>query len=458
MPVPVEEPEPSEPNGGDRPVAKMGSAKKTKAILHSVHGKALASLSTIKDQIIPKLMDRIDMEAAAELPRENLWHEIQPIISEILGELRLNLNKVEQTEVEDMVLDEMLGLGPLERLLNDDSVTDILVNGCSQVYVERKGKLQLTDVTFRNDDHVMNIAQRIVAKMGRRVDQTQPLVDARLEDGSRVNIIVPPLAIRGPSISIRKFSKKPITVDAMIHQGNMSDAMGRVLKIAAASRLNIVISGGTGSGKTTLLNALSQLIDHSERIVTIEDAAELQLQQPHVVPLETRPMNLEGEGEITFRDLVKNALRMRPDRIILGEIRGAEAIDMLQAMNTGHDGSMCTLHANRPRETLTRLENMVSMANLNLPPEAVRRQIADALDLIVQVERMRDGKRRVVCITEVCGMSDNVITLQDLHQYEYEGEDSDGMLQGSFKSSGLRPQFISKAEYFGLDKQLMETV
>ncbi len=327
-----------------------------------------------------------------------------------------------------------------------------------QVYVERKGKLELTEVKFRNDDHVLNIAQRIVSKIGRRIDQTQPLCDARLEDGSRVNIIIPPLALRGPTISIRKFSKKPITLDMMARQDNLSDKMATVLKIAAASRLNIVISGGTGSGKTTLLNALSQLIDPAERIVTIEDAAELQLQQPHVVPLETRPMNLEGHGEISFRDLVKNALRMRPDRIILGEIRGPEAIDMLQAMNTGHDGSMCTLHANRPREALTRLENMVSMANLNLPPEAVRRQIADAVDLIIQVERMRDGKRRVVTIAEVCGMGDGVITLQDLFQYEFEGEDSEGNLRGEFVASGLRPYFMAKAEYFGLDKALMNAL
>ena len=457
-PVVVGAIEPEKANGEGRQVARMGNKTKTSSIAHSLKGDTLASLSTIKDQIIPKLMERIDMEAAAELPRENLWHEIQPIVSEILAELRLNLNKLEQTEVEDMVLDEMLGLGPLERLLNDDSITDIMVNGYKQVYVERKGKLELTDVAFRNDDHVMNIAQRIVAKIGRRVDQTQPLVDARLEDGSRVNIIVPPLALRGPTISIRKFSKKPITLDMMMLQENMSDKMGKLLKIAAASRLNIVISGGTGSGKTTLLNALSHLIDPAERIVTIEDAAELQLQQPHVVPLETRPMNLEGEGEVTFRDLVKNALRMRPDRIILGEIRGPEAIDMLQAMNTGHDGSMCTLHANRPREALTRLENMVSMANLNLPPDAVRRQIADALDMIIQVERMRDGKRRVVTVTEVCGMSDGIITLQDLHQYEYEGEDAEGHLLGEFISSGLRPHFTEKAEYFGLGKALMDTI
>jgi pilus assembly protein CpaF len=457
-PVSAADTEVEKPNGGGRQVTTMGAKTKTSATAHSLKGDTLASLSAIKDQVIPKLMERIDMEAAAELPRENLWHEIAPIISEILAELRLNLNKLEQTEVEDMVLDEMLGLGPLERLLNDDSVTDVMVNGAKQVYVERNGKLEQTDVKFRDDDHVMNIAQRIVAKVGRRIDQTQPLVDARLEDGSRVNIIVPPLAIRGPTISIRKFSKKPITLDIMAKQGNLSEKMATLLKIAAASRLNIVISGGTGSGKTTLLNALSQLIDPAERIVTIEDAAELQLQQPHVVPLETRPMNLEGQGEINFRDLVKNALRMRPDRIILGEIRGAEAIDMLQAMNTGHDGSMCTLHANRPREALTRLENMVSMSNLNLPPEAVRRQIADAIDLIVQVERMRDGKRRIVTITEVCGISDNVITLQDLHQYEYEGENSDGSLRGEFVSSGLRPYFIEKATYYGLDRALMDTI
>jgi len=287
----------------------------------------------------------------------------------------------------------MLGLGPLEPLLMDESITDIMVNEPKQVYVERKGKLELTSIQFRDNSHVLNIAARIVNGVGRRVDESSPLVDARLEDGSRVNIIIPPLAIDGPSISIRKFAKKGITLDIMASQANMSEAMATVLKVGARSRLNILISGGTGSGKTTLLNALSQLIDNGERIVTIEDAAELQLQQPHVVRLETRPSNLEGQGEVTMRDLAKNALRMRPDRIILGEVRGSEAVDMLQAMNTGHEGSMSTVHANRPREALTRIENMIGLSGINLPSKAVRTQITAALDMIVQISRMRDGIR-----------------------------------------------------------------
>ena len=323
---------------------------------------------------------------------------------------KIQLNKVEQEDLVKMLLDKMLGLGPLEPLLADESINDIMVNGHNQVYVERRGKLELTDVKFRDDRHVMNVATRIVSQIGRRVDESSPLVDARLQDGSRVNIIIPPLAIDGPSISIRKFSKKKITLDVMEQQQNLSTSMASVLRIAARSKLNILISGGTGSGKTTLLNAMSQMIDHGDRIVTIEDAAELRLQQPHVVRLETRPSNLEGQGAITMRDLVKNALRMRPDRIILGEVRGSEALDMLQAMNTGHEGSMSTVHANRPREALTRLENMVSMAGVSLPPKAVRTQIAAALDVIIQISRMRDGIRRITHIMEVVGMEDDIVT------------------------------------------------
>jgi pilus assembly protein CpaF len=304
----------------------------------------------------------------------------------------------------------------------------------------------------------MNIANRIVSQVGRRIDESQPLCDARLLDGSRVNIIVPPLAIDGPSISIRKFSKKNITLDVMARQSNISANMATVLKIAARSRLNILISGGTGSGKTTLLNAMSQMIDPGDRIVTIEDAAELQLQQPHVVRLETRPPSLEGSGEITMRDLVKNSLRMRPDRIIMGEVRSSEAVDMLQAMNTGHEGSLSTIHANKPREALTRLENMVGMAGINLPSKAVRTQIAAALDVIVQVSRMRDGMRRVTHIMEVVGMEGDVITTQDLFVYEFEGEEADGKLRGSFRCSGLRPHFTPKAAYFGLDRPLLEAM
>jgi pilus assembly protein CpaF len=343
-------------------------------------------------------------------------------------------------------------------LLADERVTDIMVNGPLLVYVERGGKLQLTDVRFRDDAHVMNIATRIVSRIGRRIDESSPLCDARLPDGSRVNIVIPPLAIDGPSISIRKFSKRRITLDIMAEQRNLSPQMATLLKIAGRCQLNILISGGTGSGKTTLLNAISQMIDKGERIVTIEDAAELQLQQPHVVRLETRPANLEGTGEIGMRDLVKNALRMRPDRIILGEVRGSEAVDMLQAMTTGHEGSLGTIHANRPREALTRLENMIGMAGINLPSKAVRTQIASALDMIVQVSRMRDGIRRITNITEVLGMEGDVITTQELFVFEVEGESPDGRLTGQFRSSGLRPAFAPKAAYFGLDKPLSDAM
>ena len=398
------------------------------------------------------------MSKAGELPRAELAKQIGGIVSEIASERKIRLNMSEQRDLVTMLLNDMLGLGPLEPLLADDAVTDIMVNGPKQIYVERKGKLELTDVVFKDNRHVLNIATRIVTRIGRRIDESSPLCDARLEDGSRVNIIIPPLAIDGPSISIRKFSKKSITLDVMSSQKNISAGMATVMKIASRSRLNILISGGTGSGKTTLLNAMSQLIDHGERIVTIEDAAELQLQQPHVVRLETRPANLEGEGEITMRDLVKNSLRMRPDRIILGEVRGSEAVDMLQAMNTGHEGSMCTVHANRPREALTRLENMVGMAGINLPSKAVRTQIAAAIDIIVQVSRMRDGVRRVTSITEVVGMEGDVITTQELFKFEFEGEDNNGMLTGSFIPGGLRPHFTPKAEYFNLEKPLLEAI
>lgn len=416
------------------------------------------TIEAAKRDIQPFLMEEIDITKASELSREELARQISGIVSDIATERKIRLNMSEQRDLVTMLLNDMLGLGPLEPLLADDAVTDIMVNGPKQVYVERKGKLELTDVVFKDNRHVQNIATRIVTRIGRRIDESSPLCDARLEDGSRVNIIIPPLAIDGPSISIRKFSKKSITLDVMASQKNISAPMATVLKVAARSRLNILISGGTGSGKTTLLNALSQLIDLGERIVTIEDAAELQLQQPHVVRLETRPANLEGDGEITMRDLVKNSLRMRPDRIILGEIRGSEAVDMLQAMNTGHEGSMSTVHANRPREALTRLENMVGMAGINLPSKAVRTQIADAIDVIVQISRMRDGIRRVTSVTEVVGMEGDVITTQELFSFDYEGEDANGMLLGTFVPGGLRPHFTPKAEYFNLDKPLLEAI
>ena len=421
-------------------------------------GSNNAAIEAAKAQIQPLVLEHMDVAAAAEMPRSQFEAQLAHWVRELLAETKIQLNFIEQRVLVDQLVADMLGLGPLEPLLEDETVTDIMVNGCKQVYVEKRGKLEPTEVQFRDDHHVMNVITKIVTRIGRRIDESTPLADARLADGSRVNVIIPPLAIDGPSISIRKFSKKTITLDVMAAQNNLSSAMATVLKIAARCRLNILISGGTGSGKTTLLNAMSRMIDPAERTVTIEDAAELQLQQPHVVRLETRPPNLEGSGEITMRDLVRNALRMRPDRIILGEIRGAEALDVLQAMNTGHDGSMSTIHANSPREALTRIENMVGMTGINLPSRAVRTQIAGAVQLIVQVSRMRDGVRRVVRVMEVVGMEGDVITTQDLFTYVFQGETSDGRMKGIFKSSGVRPYFLSRAEYYGLDKALLEVI
>ena len=416
------------------------------------------AIDAAKAAIQPVILERMDVAAAAEMPRAAFEAELTGWVKELLAESKIQLNFAEQRELVEILIADMLGLGPLEPLLADETVTDIMVNGPKQVYVERRGKLELTDVKFNNDQHLMNICTKIVTRIGRRIDESRPLVDARLADGSRVNIIIPPLALDGASLSIRKFSKKSITLDIMANNANISAAMATLLKIAARVRLNILISGGTGSGKTTLLNALSRMIDNGERTVTIEDAAELQLQQPHVVRLETRSANLEGTGEITMRDLLKNALRMRPDRIIIGECRGEEALDMLQAMNTGHDGSMSTIHANNPREALTRLENMIGMAGINLPSKAVRTQIASAVHMICQVNRMRDGTRRVTSITEVVGMEGDIITTQDLFTFQFQGESTDGKLIGNFKSGGVRPAFLPRAEYYGLEKTLLEII
>jgi pilus assembly protein CpaF len=435
---------PAAPPPAPPPVARPSGGDRRTDQLKSSLGRLQAAL-----------YERIDAAAAAKLPREELLRQIQELIGEIALEERLSLSSREQEQIGHTLVDDMVGLGPLEPLLRDETITDIMVNGPYQIYVERRGKLELTDVRFRDAAHVINVAQRIATRIGRRVDETSPICDARLEDGSRVNIIAPPLAIDGCSISIRKFAKRSITLDTMVRQQNVGEALAKVLKIAAACRLNAVISGGTGSGKTTMLNAMSQLIDHGERVVTIEDAAELQLQQPHVVRLETRPPNLEGQGEVTMRDLVKNALRMRPDRIICGEVRGAEALDMLQAMNTGHDGSMCTLHANTPREAVTRIENMVMMAAATLPTKAIRTQIVGAVNLIIQVARMRDGVRRVTHVTELVGMEGDVVTTQDLFTYEYQGESRDGLLVGTFKAHPVRPHFLKRAAYYGLDRALM---
>ena len=415
-----------------------------------------ASVHRIKEQVLPRLLERVDPEAAATLAKDELAEEFRPIIGEVLAELKLTLNRREQFALEKVLVDELLGLGPLEELLADPAISDIMVNGPEQTFVERKGKLELANIQFRDEEHLFQIAQRICNSVGRRVDQTTPLADARLKDGSRVNVIVPPLSLRGTAISIRKFSAKPITLDMMAGFGSMSPKMATALKIAGACRFNIVISGGTGSGKTTMLNALSKMIDPGERVLTIEDAAELRLQQPHWLPLETRPPNLEGQGEITIRDLVKNALRMRPDRIILGEIRGAECFDLLAAMNTGHDGSMATLHSNSPRECLARMENMVMMSDIKVPKEAISRQIADSLDLIVQVKRLRDGSRRVTNVTEVIGMEGPVIVTQELFRFEYLDESADGRIIGEYRSMGLRPYTLEKAKQFGFDQALLE--
>ncbi len=415
-----------------------------------------ASVHKIKEQVLPRLLERVDPEAAATLTKDELSEEFRPIIMEVLAELKVTLNRREQFALEKVLIDELLGFGPLEELLSDPDVSDIMVNGPDQTYIEKRGKLQLAPIRFRDEQHLFQIAQRIVNQVGRRVDQTTPLADARLKDGSRVNVIVPPLSLRGTAISIRKFSEKPITVDMLRDFGSMSDKMATALKIAGACRMNIVISGGTGSGKTTMLNALSKMIDPGERVLTIEDAAELRLQQPHWLPLETRPPNLEGQGAITIGDLVKNALRMRPDRIILGEIRGAEAFDLLAAMNTGHDGSMCTLHANSPRECLGRMENMILMGDIKIPKEAISRQIAESVDLIVQVKRLRDGSRRTTNITEVIGMEGEVIVTQELFKFEYLDESEDGKIIGEFRPSGLRPYTLEKARQYGFDQAYLE--
>ena len=397
-------------------------------------------------------LTRLDPVSIAGMPPDRLAIEVERLLADIATDKRIQLNGREQRQLAGELVNDMLGLGPLEPLLEDETVADIMVNGPDKVFVERAGRVYLSNVKFRDAAHVANICQRIAADVGRRVDESSPMADARLKDGSRVNIVFPPLALDGPYISIRKFSKKRIDFARLVEYGSMSAPVARILEIAGRCRLNIIISGGTGSGKTTLLNAVSQLIDSSERIVTVEDAAELQLQQPHVVRLETRPPSLEGRGEITQRDLVRNALRMRPDRIIVGEVRAGEAFDMLQAMNTGHDGSMSTIHANTSRDAITRVENMVQMGNFGLPSKAIRQQIVGAVNLIIQVERQRDGGRRLIQVTEVCGLEGEVVILNDIFAYEMTGEGPDGRLQGYYKVSRARPTFIDRLAYFGLDK------
>jgi len=417
-----------------------------------------ALLRELKERIRVVLMTRIDPSVAGLIPRARLRGEVAELVSEIATENRVQLNKLEETTLAADLSDDMIGLGPLQPFLDDDEITDVLANGPFDIYVERRGKLEKTAARFRDAQHLVNIAQRIASGIGRRIDEASPMVDARLADGSRVNIVLPPLVLNGGTISIRKFPRQGLTLDAMVRQENLSHKVASVLQIAARSRLNILISGGTGSGKTTLLNAVSQFIDRDERVITIEDAVELRLQQPHVVQMETRSANIEGVGQIPQRELVRNALRMRPDRIIVGEVRGPEAFDMLQAMNTGHDGSMSTVHANSPRDALYRLENMVMMANFNLPLRAVRMHLASAVNLIVHIERMRDGIRRIQNVAEIAGISGDIITVRELFTFHRRGQRSDGTVDGALESTRLRPEFLERAAQFGLGKELLHAL
>ncbi|ENO83301.1 CpaF family protein, partial [Thauera linaloolentis] len=399
-----------------------------------------------------ELFAQIDPLKAAAMPRDRLQGQVDALIRRICDEQRLQLSSHEEESIARQMLDEMVGVGPIEPLLADDTVNDILVNGARQVFVERFGRLELTPITFIDEEHVFNTAQRIAARVGRRIDEANPMVDARLPDGSRVNVITHPLALDGTTISIRKFMRRDLSLESLAERGAMSMDMAVLLRRAMEARLNVIVSGGTGAGKTTLLNALSQKISPRERIITIEDAAELQLQQEHVIRLETRPESAEGTGRVDQRELMRNTLRMRPDRIILGEVRGGECFDMLQAMNTGHDGSLCTVHANTPRDALLRLENMVLMANMQLPLAAIRRQIASAVDLVVQIERMRDGARRLVSIVEICGMEEEVIQTQELFAFRTRPGGGPGEVLGEHVGSGLRPHFYAdKAHLFDQD-------
>ncbi len=409
-----------------------------------------AEFERIKRTLHSELIEALDFEQVSKTPREELTQRLRKTLTEQVEQRSLPLNRIERERMVEEILDDILGLGPLEPLLRDPEISDILINGPKTIYIEKKGRLQKTNVKFQDDAHLMQIIDRIVSAVGRRIDETNPMVDARLADGSRFNAIIPPLALDGPSVSIRRFGTVPITAEDLIAFGSVPRPMLEVLKGCVKSKLNMVISGGTGSGKTTLLNVLSSFIPPGERILTIEDAAELQLQQPHVVRLETRPPNLEGKGEVTARDLVKNALRMRPDRIILGEIRGAEAIDMLQAMNTGHEGSVATVHANSTREALSRFETMIGMGMPNLADKNIREMIARALDIIIQVDRLPDGTRRLLAVTEIIGMEGDIVTTQDLFVFRQSGVDDEGRVRGRFMSTGVRPKFAGRLASNGI--------
>jgi pilus assembly protein CpaF len=447
-------PAPAAPAGGDQPPVPTSGGTPTPPPTSSVTSRFSGAMPAresfreakfrVQNRLINELDPKLDLTNQVEVRRQ-----IENLFGTIADEEGLALTRAERVRMLEQITDEILGLGPLEPLLRDETLTEVMVNGPQQVYIEREGKLELTNVTFQNDEHVMKIIQRIIAPIGRRVDESSPMVDARLADGSRVNAIIPPLSLVGPVITIRKFSATPYTVDDLVRFGTATPEMFEFLEACVKARLNVFVSGGTGSGKTTMLNILSSFIPDDERIVTIEDAAELQLRQEHVVTLEARPSNIEGKGAIPIRELVRNALRMRPDRIIVGECRSAEALDMLQAMNTGHDGSMSTGHANTPRDMLSRLETMVLMAGMDLPLRAIREQISSAVDLIVHQNRLKDGTRKITNITEVQGMEGDVIVMQDVFVFEQTGVE-EGKIKGRLKPTGIRPHFVERFETAGI--------
>jgi len=452
-PEPEPQPAPAAPAPAAAPAAAApkAAAKPEPAPKRAPEPKSAASrqLDT-RMKLHGRLIDELDLSKLDKLSENDLRREVMRLTSDFARDERMALNSAELDELGSSIYDEMVGLGPIEPLLKDETISDILINGPFQIYAERRGELELTPVRFRDNDHLLRIVNRIVAGVGRRIDESQPMVDARLPDGSRVNAAIAPIAIDGAAVSIRKFSKKPLTLEKLVEVGAMPEAVAQFLYGAVRARVSTVISGGTGSGKTTLLNALSAAISEGERLITIEDAAELQLQQPHVVRMETRPPNIEGKGEIRQRELVKNALRMRPDRVILGEVRSEEAFDMLQAMNTGHEGSMATIHSNNPREAISRLEQMVAMGGLSLSPEAVRSQIASAVGMVVQVMRLSDGKRKLTHATEIVGMEGNVVQMQDIFTFNRTHTDEDGTVHGEFRASGLRPRCLDEMSRRGI--------
>ncbi len=471
-PQPAAPPAPknSQPEGGRTPFPSEGlgapilsapTPTRTPAAVNmpAVDSRRSEAYYETKGVIFGALIEAIDLAQLARLDANSAREEIRDIVNEIIAIKNIVMSISEQEELLDDICNDVLGFGPLEPLLARDDIADIMVNGSGTVYIEVLGKIQKTGIRFRDNQQLLNICQRIVSQIGRRVDKSSPICDARLPDGSRVNCIVPPLAIDGPALTIRKFKKDKLTLDQLVKFGTITPQGSEILRIIGRCRVNTLVSGGTGSGKTTLLNCLTQFIDHDERIITCEDAAELQLQQPHVVRLETRPPNLEGEGQVTMRDLVRNCLRMRPERIIVGEVRGPEAFDLLQAMNTGHDGSMGTLHANNPREALSRIESMITMGGFSLPSRTIREMIVGSIDVVIQAARLRDGSRKITHITEVMGMEGDVIITQDLFVYDMTGEDANGKILGRHRSTGIgRPRFWDRARYYGEEGNLATTL